>query len=43
LFFRKTKIVYISIMTKDLVAEISQSKPVSYYAIRKRMSRINRQ
>jgi len=37
LFFRKTKMVYISIVTKDLVAKISQSKPVSYFAIRKRI------
>ena len=37
LFFRKTKMVYISIATKDLVAKIAQSKPVSYFAIRKRI------
>lgn len=36
LFFRKTKMVYISIVTKDLVAKIAHSKPVSYFAIRKR-------
>jgi intergrase/recombinase len=28
--------VYISIVTEDLVAKVSQSKPVSYYVIRKR-------
>jgi intergrase/recombinase len=28
---------YISIVTEDLVAEIAQSKPVSYFAIRKRI------
>lgn len=37
LFFRRTKMVYISIVAKDLVAEIAQSKPVSYFAIRKRI------
>jgi intergrase/recombinase len=37
LFFRKTKMVYISIVTEDLVTKIAQSKPVSYYAIRKRI------
>jgi intergrase/recombinase len=37
LFFRKTKMTYISIVTKDLVAKIAQSKPVSYFAIRKRV------
>jgi len=29
--------VYISIVTKDLVAKIAQSTPVSYFAIRKRI------
>ena len=37
LFFRRTKMAYISIVTEDLVAEITQSKPVSYFAIRKRI------
>jgi intergrase/recombinase len=37
LFFRRTKMVYISIVTKDLVDKIAQSKPVSYFAIRKRI------
>jgi len=37
LFFRKTKMVYISIVTRGLVAEIASSKPVSYFAIRKRI------
>jgi len=37
LFFRRTKMTYISTVTKDLVAEIAQSKPVSYFAIRKRI------
>ena len=37
LFFRKTKMVYVSIVTEDLVAKIAQSKPVSYFAIRKRI------
>jgi intergrase/recombinase len=36
LFFRKTKMVYFSIVPKELVAKIANSKPVSYYAIRKR-------
>ena len=37
LFFRKTKMVYISIVTKDLVDKIAKSNPVSYFAIRKRI------
>jgi hypothetical protein len=37
LFFRKTKMVYISVVTKDLITKITQSKPVSYFAIRKRI------
>ena len=37
LFFRRTKMAYISIVTKESVAKISQSKPVSYFAIRKRI------
>jgi hypothetical protein len=36
-FFRRTKMAYISIVTEDLVTEITQSKPVSYYAMRKRI------
>jgi len=38
LFFRKTKMAYISIVTEGLVSEIANSKPVSYHAIRKRMA-----
>jgi intergrase/recombinase len=37
LFFRKTKMTYISIVTGDLVVKITKSKPVSYFAIRKRI------
>ena len=37
LFFRKTKMAYISIVKKDLVSKIAHSKPVSYFAIRKRI------
>ena len=37
LFFRKTKMTYISIVTEDLVPKIANSKPVSYFAIRKRI------
>ena len=37
LFFRKTKMVYISIVDNDFVSKITQSKPVSYFAIRKRI------
>jgi intergrase/recombinase len=37
LFFRKTKMVYISIVTDNLVSKIAESKPVSYFAIRKRI------
>ena len=37
LFFRRTKMVYISIVSNDLVTKIAQSKPVSYFAIRKRI------
>jgi len=37
LFFRRTKMAYISIVTEGLVAEIARSKPVSYFAIRKRI------
>ena len=37
LFFRKTKMTYISIATRELVAEIAHSKPASYFAIRKRI------
>jgi intergrase/recombinase len=39
LFFRKTKMVYISIVTKALVSEIANSSKVSYGAIRKRLTR----
>jgi hypothetical protein len=39
LFFRKTKMVYISIVNKDLISEIACSQPVSYSAMRKRLYR----
>jgi intergrase/recombinase len=35
LFFRKTKMVYISIVSKELIDKITKSKPASYFAIRK--------
>ena len=38
LFLRQTKKVYISIVAKDLISEICNSQPVSYYAIRKRLT-----
>jgi intergrase/recombinase len=37
LFFRKTKMAYISIVNDNLVSKIANSKPVSYFAIRKRI------
>jgi intergrase/recombinase len=37
LFFRKTKMAYISIAPEDLASKITQSKPVSYFAMRKRI------
>ncbi len=37
LFFRKTKMTYISIVAEDLVSKIANSEPVSYFAIRKRI------
>jgi hypothetical protein len=37
LFFRRTKMAYISIAPEEFVAKITQSKPVSYFAIRKRI------
>jgi intergrase/recombinase len=37
LFFRKTKMAYISIAPEDLVSKITKSKPVSYFAMRKRI------
>jgi intergrase/recombinase len=37
LLFRKTKMVYISMVEKESVAKIAQSKPTSYFAIRKRI------
>ena len=39
LFLRQTKNVYISIVTKELVQQITNSQPVSYSAIRKRLTR----
>jgi len=33
--------IYIPIVTEDIVAKISQSKPVRYYAIRKRIITYN--
>jgi intergrase/recombinase len=39
LFFRKTKMVYISIVNRDLISEIEKSSKVSYSAIRKRLTR----
>ena len=41
LFLRQTKKVYISIVAKDLVSQICNSQPVSYQAIRKRITRAN--
>jgi intergrase/recombinase len=38
-FLRKTKNVYISIVPKDLVLTVSNSQPVSYDGIRKRLMR----
>jgi intergrase/recombinase len=39
LFLRATKKVYISIVSKKLISKIVDSKPVSYSAIRKRLTR----
>jgi intergrase/recombinase len=39
IFLRQTKKVFISIVTKDLISQISNSKPTSYQAIRKRITR----
>ncbi len=39
LFLRQTKKVYISIVTKDLINEICNSQPVTYSAVRKRLTR----
>src|SRR4030067_1844763 len=39
LFLRHTKNCYISIVTKELINEISNSQPVTYSAIRKRLTR----
>ena len=38
LFFRQTKNCYISIVTKDLIQQITKSQPVSYFAVRKRLT-----
>jgi intergrase/recombinase len=39
LFLRNTKCLYISIIPKELITEISNSKPVSYPMIRKRLEK----
>ena len=39
MFLRHTKNYYISIVTKELIAEICNSQPVTYSAIRKRLTR----
>jgi intergrase/recombinase len=39
IFLRRTKKVFISIITKDLISQISNSKPISYQAVRKRITR----
>ena len=39
LFLRQTKNVYISMLTKDLINEITQSHEISYPSIRKRLNR----
>jgi hypothetical protein len=39
MFLRHTKNCYISIVTKDLISEIRNSQPVTYSAIRKRLTR----
>jgi intergrase/recombinase len=39
LFLRATKKVYISIVSKELISDICNSQPVSYSAIRKRLTR----
>ena len=41
LFLRATKKVYISIVSKELIDEICNSQPISYSAIRKRLTRNN--
>jgi len=38
LFLRHTKNCYISIVTKDLVQQIINSQPVTYFAVRKRLT-----
>jgi intergrase/recombinase len=40
-FLRNSKNTYITVVPKELVYEIATSKPVSYYAIRKRLERNN--
>ena len=42
MFLRHTKNCYISIVTKDLISEIRNSQPVTYSAIRKRLTRKGR-
>ena len=39
LFLRATKKVYISIVNRELTSEVVDSQPVSYSAIRKRLTR----
>jgi intergrase/recombinase len=41
LFLRATKKVYISIASRELISEIVHSQPMSYSAIRKRLTRNN--
>jgi hypothetical protein len=41
LFLRVTKKVYISIVAKDLIQKIANSQPLSYSAVRKRLTRNN--
>lgn len=38
LFLRHTKNCYVSIVTKDLIQQIINSQPVSYFAVRKRLT-----
>jgi hypothetical protein len=38
LFLRHTKNCYVSIVTKDIIQQIVNSQPVSYFAVRKRLT-----
>jgi hypothetical protein len=38
LFLRHTKNCYVSFLSKDLIQQITNSQPVSYFAVRKRLS-----